>query len=604
MRRLRKTAAELFEELNDTDESECLEAKSIRMDTSRSLLETVCSFSNEPGLGGGVILLGVAESEECDGLRYKVEDVDDLDKRQLDLATQCKTCFNRPVFPRITVERIEGHRVLVVEVEELPQKSKPLYFKANKLPDGAYRRVGTADLVCTAEDLGDILDNTTDSYDSMPIRGAKIDEIDPRAILKYRELRRRVNPHAEELDFDDKELLQALNCVSSENADELNLAGVLLFGSSKLQRRVVPMVRIDYIRVPTLEWVEDPDESFSTLDMRGPFILLLDRLINAVNDDLVKDFALRSGDIQSHLEGLPLTVLREAIVNALMHASYKVGSPTQIIRYPNRIEIKNAGYSLKSIERFNTSGSVPRNRIIAPVFHETNLAETKGSGYRRMVRAMERAHLAPPTCESDRTANTFTLRLLLHHFLNDQDLLWLRPFDKFNLSDGQRMALIFLREVGAIDNNTYRQIAGLDTLHASYDLRRLKEFGLVEKKGKGQRTYYRPLWSSSNKGENSPNSVASSPNKGESSPNTEENFPNIEELGKRCSRDKMIKVIEALCKQRPYTSSELMRVLHRSQNCVMGYLAEMVKVGQLQYRFPQMPNHPEQAYLSPPTSTF
>ena len=43
------SSKELLEVLNDIDEQDWLEAKSLRDDTSQSILETVCSFSNEPG---------------------------------------------------------------------------------------------------------------------------------------------------------------------------------------------------------------------------------------------------------------------------------------------------------------------------------------------------------------------------------------------------------------------------------------------------------------------------------------------------------------------------------------------------------------------------
>lgn len=46
------TAQELFDQLNDADESVNVEAKALSRDTSRSIMETVCSFSNEPGLSG------------------------------------------------------------------------------------------------------------------------------------------------------------------------------------------------------------------------------------------------------------------------------------------------------------------------------------------------------------------------------------------------------------------------------------------------------------------------------------------------------------------------------------------------------------------------
>ena len=73
------TAQELFDALNDVDETLSVEAKAPSVDTSRSIMETVCSFSNEPGLGGGVILLGVKERDD-NGVRYEAEDIADTDK--------------------------------------------------------------------------------------------------------------------------------------------------------------------------------------------------------------------------------------------------------------------------------------------------------------------------------------------------------------------------------------------------------------------------------------------------------------------------------------------------------------------------------------------
>lgn len=50
---------ELLRTLNELGEHERIEAKTAS-DVGRSVLETVCAFANEPGLGGGDILLGVA----------------------------------------------------------------------------------------------------------------------------------------------------------------------------------------------------------------------------------------------------------------------------------------------------------------------------------------------------------------------------------------------------------------------------------------------------------------------------------------------------------------------------------------------------------------
>src|SRR5690606_22620350 len=160
------------------------------------------------------------------------------------------------------------------------------------------------------------------------------------------------------------------------------------------------------------------------------------------------------------------------------------------IRYGNRIEIKNPGFSLKPEDHLGEPGSKSRNPFTAAVFHETNLAETKGSGIRTMRALIEKANLLPPTFESDHGRNQFTVRLLLHHFLGVDDVQWLSTFEVYDLNEDQKRALIFTREVGAIDNSSYRQLNGVDILKASGDLRDMRLKELLNQKGKGRATYY------------------------------------------------------------------------------------------------------------------
>lgn len=475
--------------MNDTDECPWIEAKGIS-DATTSIMETVCSYSNEPRLGGGYILMSVSADDSISAItHYKIDPIPDPDKLQSDIATQCASMFNIPVRPVMSIEKINNLPVLKIWVDELPAKQKPLYFKNKSLPSGALRRIGSTDQHCTDDDMH-VFYQDTNSYDQIPVKGTTLADIDENALKRYRVLREKVNPAAEELTYSDSELLAALGCVNKENPNELNIAGLILFGSQKIQRSTFPMLRADYIRVPSNTWIQDPDERFTTIDMRGPLILVLYRLIDAINSDLPKGFLLPDDEVQASSTGLPMKALREAIVNALMHRSYREHRPTQIIRYNNRIEIINPGFSLKSEEKLGLPGSETRNPFIAAVFHETNLAETKGSGIRAMRKLMEKAHLVPPTFESNRKNNEFTSRLLLHHFLDNNDLEWLKQFENFNLTDRQKQALIFVREVGAIDNSTYRQMADSDTLKASTELRLLKTYNLLKSKGKGKATYY------------------------------------------------------------------------------------------------------------------
>ena len=165
------------------------------------------------------------------------------------------------------------------------------------------------------------------------------------------------------------------------------LAGIVIFGKALALRRLLPMVRIDYIRVPGTEWVEDPENRFQSIDIRKPLLLALPQAEASIIDELPKGFRLPEGQLQSVQEPiLPRKVIREALANAVMHRSYTVHSPTQIIRYSNRIEIRNVGYSLKDPTHLGSPGSRLRNPVIAAVLHDLNIAEAKGTGIRAMRR--------------------------------------------------------------------------------------------------------------------------------------------------------------------------------------------------------------------------
>ena len=253
------------------------------------------------------------------------------------------------------------------------------------------------------------------------------------------------------------------------------------------------MTRVDYIRVPGKEWIPDPERRFDSVEIRDYLFRAIRRALAAVLDNLPKAFGLTEGDPQRKDKPLiPQRVLREGIVNALMHRSYRSHAPVQIIRYSNRIGIHNPGHSLKSPEHLGEPGSVPRNPRIAAVLLDTRFAETKGSGI-RVMREMMLAHdLLPPTFESTRRPDQFVATLLFHHFLGPDDLAWLRRLTREAISDEEARALVFVRELGAIDNAAYRSINHTDTLNASVHLRRLRDLDLLAMKGSGSRTYYVP----------------------------------------------------------------------------------------------------------------
>lgn len=191
-----RSAQDLLAELNAADESPRIEAKRSR-EIGKSVLETVIAFANEPGLGGGHILLGVSsEVDEKGDTHYWAEGITDPDKIQRDLATQCASTLNAPIRPEMRVEPIDGKTVIVVYVAEVDVAQKPVYLKATGLPKGAFRRIGSTDQRCTDEDLWVLRGASQPQVgpDMAVIPDARMEDFDPQAIAEYRRLRAMANP--------------------------------------------------------------------------------------------------------------------------------------------------------------------------------------------------------------------------------------------------------------------------------------------------------------------------------------------------------------------------------------------------------------------------
>lgn len=611
-----KTAKEIIEILNSVDESTRLEAKK-GSSIDKAIMETICSFSNEPNLKGGLIVLGIEKEKKSLFPSYVITGVENPDKLQADLATQCSTIFNIPIRPEVEIESVNNTNIIKIKVNELPVEKKPLYFKNIGIPKGIFRRIGTTDQHCTEEDLPIFYSSSSENYDTTILNNSSFDDISEEAVELYRKHIRNINSNAEELEFDNIELLYALNAIEKQRTDtKLTLTGLLVFGKKSSLRRLLPMCRVDYIRVPGKEWVEDADQRFeSTIDMRGSLLELLPRTIAAIADDLPKGFYLPEGALQSKTETrLSYKVLREAIVNAFIHRSYRVNSAIQIIRYSNRIEIINAGYSLKSIESIGEPGSLTRNPHIAAIFHDTNLAETKGTGIKAMRRLLKKSQMLPPTFESSHSKNNFTIRLLLHHLINEQDHLWLSYFDKHQLNDEQKTGLIFLREVGALDNQAYRQLTGVNAAQSTADLRKLVDLEILELKGNSRRyTYYvagkvflESLKSLSVELESlsvelEPLSVeleSLSVELETLAPDLPKELKErIENLGKRVKPEILEELILELCQYRSFNLLELSGILNRSVSHLReAFINKLMKEKKLDYTIPEVVSHPKQAY--------
>lgn len=104
------SSEQLLEQLRQLDEQPRIEAKRAS-EIGKSVMQTICAFANEPGLGGGYLLLGVDEPEKPEDT-FSVCGVTDADRLLNDIQTNCRDQFESPVPVQGEVALLEGKKVI------------------------------------------------------------------------------------------------------------------------------------------------------------------------------------------------------------------------------------------------------------------------------------------------------------------------------------------------------------------------------------------------------------------------------------------------------------------------------------------------------------
>ena len=99
---------------------------------------------------------------------------------------------------------------------------------------------------------------------------------------------------------------------------------------------------------------------------------------------------------------IPLTVFKEAIINALSHRDYyEQGASIMIEMFDDRVEVSNPGGLLPIVAKDFGRKSMTRNPLIFGLFTRMHLVERVASGIPRMQEAMRGANLPEPEFHTD-----------------------------------------------------------------------------------------------------------------------------------------------------------------------------------------------------------
>ena len=209
----------------------------------------------------------------------------------------------------------------------------------------------------------------------------------------------------------------------------------------------------------------------------------MDDTVNLVMD-ILADGVVHSGSGFKTLHAYPERVVKEAIVNAIIHRDYRLNRDIFIRIFDDRIEVESPGVFPGNITPSNIvrMGTRARNPLLSANLREFPFAPNidAGEGVKMMFSEMAQAELYPPQYRQNTEMAVESVTVSLFNAK--------RPTAWDEVSD-------WLDRHGTITNSDVVRISKLDTLKASKLLTSWRDQGLLESvmgRGKRNMAYAKP----------------------------------------------------------------------------------------------------------------
>lgn len=377
--------------------------------TNYDLAKELVSFLN---LEGGAVLLGVEDDGAISGVsRGHVEEW---------VAELCRTKIEPRVIPLLSwvKDAVAGKDVLAIRVTQGPDKP---YARVHKERRTYYIRVGSTCREASREELERMYQAAGRlHYGLKPTPGATMDALDMRRLTQYlQQILGGPAPAESDLEGWERLLANLEMMTISAGQPVATVNGILLFG--KHPNRYVPQAGVRAICYPGVEpeYATRADEN-----LRGPMTALRTAdgsLVEAGLIEQVLDFVRRNTHPTARLEGArrvdrwdyPQEVIRETIVNALVHRDYTItGTDVTLTIFSDRLEVRSPGSlpNTVTIDGMKAGVRYARNQTLVNVMRDYNYVDARGMGVRsKIVPGMQQHNGTDPDLIED--DHGFTVRL-------------------------------------------------------------------------------------------------------------------------------------------------------------------------------------------------
>ena len=519
---------------------------------------TYCAMTNTLG---GTVVFGLEEIRTKTGEPiYKITGIPNPQKvvDQLFSTLNNKTKVNKNLLKNEDVEIIpvENSFLIKISIPRAEREQRPIYLNNNPI-ENTYIRNASGDHLISEDDVRLMIrEASSETVDAEILQYYTIADLNPQSVLAYRNLFRITNISHPWNSLTDEEFLKRIKAVSSSremNISGVTKAGLLMFGDALDIRDHFPNYYLDYLEKYTEDKAVRYDNKISS--NQGTWSGNIFDFFMTVNRKLSEglDIPFRLQGKQRIDENRMSEVLREALINTLIHADYTGTAPVKIKKSPQEFVFINPGDMRRPLALAKHGGiSDCRNRILQTMFGHIGYGDQEGFGVAAIFDVWERETGTVPEYASlkDPVSTELTLRQ------GDRgEMSITRNSESFK---GEPQSSL---KVNLSDNSTPQEILtrNLEILNKEpQELDREQLISLL-------------------------------------TIDTQEKVLN---LGKRASPDDMMRLIREICAQRSFTATELAVILNRKNKRALSdrYLLPLLREHKIEKTNPEKPNHPNQKY--------
>ncbi len=447
----------------------------------RILVKDMIAFSNTKG---GEIVVGV---DKKNNIINGIDIIKDLEKINFAATKLC----NPVVSPVVQFYTIENKIICLIEIPS--GTNKPYYCGKNEDVPEMFIRSGNKSILADSMMEKEVTrQGQKITLDRLSMKSLSAGVIEKQYVKKYLHLRKQSDLNVTEAN------MESLGILGREGNEYFpTVGGVLLFAKDpqKIQRLQQAVIKCARFQGTSIESSQSHKIIF-----RGTLPEQVNSAMGFISEHSASD-KLSSSDY-------PLSTVREAVTNAVIHRDYFYADSMaiSIAIFDDRVEIRSPGILTSgiNIEQLGKK-QVSRNPFISKVMFEMGFFSDWGGGIKKIRENMDQAGFIPP--EFAELEKKFKATLYFRgkqsgpvkSTINALDELIeevkVTGDDSFDLGKEynrrQLRALKLIKKTGEITNKKYRFAFKVSNKTAYLELKELFDDQLIVKKGSGRSTTYK-----------------------------------------------------------------------------------------------------------------